>query len=222
MTTAIRVTKLGKRVRLPDSELQILSGVSFELARGETAAIVGASGSGKSTLLALMAGLDIPSEGGVDILGTALNTLDEDGRAKLRGASVGFVFQNFQLLPALNALENVMLPLELSGHPDPETASRDILGKVGLADRLGHYPRQLSGGEQQRVAIARAFVVNPAVLFADEPTGNLDTDTGRAIADLLFDLNTTRGTTLVLVTHDERLAARCQRQLRLEAGRLLP
>lgn len=222
MTTAIRVTKLGKRVRLPDSELQILSGVSFELARGQTAAIVGASGSGKSTLLALMAGLDIPSEGGVDILGTALNTLDEDGRAKLRGASVGFVFQNFQLLPALTALENVMLPLELSGHPDPETASRDILGKVGLADRLGHYPRQLSGGEQQRVAIARAFVVNPAVLFADEPTGNLDTDTGRAIADLLFDLNTTRGTTLVLVTHDERLAARCQRQLRLEAGRLLP
>lgn len=222
MTTAIRVTKLGKRVRLPDSELQILSGVSFELERGETAAIVGASGSGKSTLLALMAGLDIPSEGGVEILGTALNSLDEDGRAKLRGASVGFVFQNFQLLPALTALENVMLPLELSGHPDPETASRDILGKVGLADRLGHYPRQLSGGEQQRVAIARAFVVNPAVLFADEPTGNLDTDTGRAIADLLFDLNTTRGTTLVLVTHDERLAARCQRQLRLEAGRLLP
>jgi putative ABC transport system ATP-binding protein len=222
VTNAIRVTKLGKRVRLPDSELQILSGVSFELARGQTAAIVGASGSGKSTLLALMAGLDIPSEGGVDILGTELNTLDEDGRAKLRGASVGFVFQNFQLLPALTALENVMLPLELSGHPDPETASRDILGKVGLADRLGHYPRQLSGGEQQRVAIARAFVVNPAVLFADEPTGNLDTDTGRAIADLLFDLNTTRGTTLVLVTHDERLAARCQRQLRLEAGRLLP
>jgi putative ABC transport system ATP-binding protein len=222
VTTAIRVTKLGKRVRLPDSELQILSGVSFELARGQTAAIVGASGSGKSTLLALMAGLDTPSEGGVDILGTALNALDEDGRAKLRGASVGFVFQNFQLLPALTALENVMLPLELSGHSDPETASRDILGKVGLADRLGHYPRQLSGGEQQRVAIARAFVVNPAVLFADEPTGNLDTDTGRAIADLLFDLNATRGTTLVLVTHDERLATRCQRQLRLESGRLLP
>jgi putative ABC transport system ATP-binding protein len=222
VTTAIRVTKLGKRVRLPDSELQILSGVSFELARGQTAAIVGASGSGKSTLLALMAGLDTPSEGSVDILGTALNTLDEDGRAKLRGASVGFVFQNFQLLPALTALENVMLPLELSGHSDPETASRDILGKVGLADRLGHYPRQLSGGEQQRVAIARAFVVNPAVLFADEPTGNLDTDTGRAIADLLFDLNATRGTTLVLVTHDERLATRCQRQLRLESGRLLP
>ena len=222
MSTAIRVTKLGKRVRLPDSELQILSGVSFELARGQTAAIVGASGSGKSTLLALMAGLDIPSEGGVDILDTALNALDEDGRARLRGESVGFVFQNFQLLPALTALENVMLPLELRGHADPESASRDILGKVGLADRLNHYPRQLSGGEQQRVAIARAFVVDPSVLFADEPTGNLDTDTGRAVADLLFELNATRGTTLVLVTHDERLAARCQRQLRLEAGRLLP
>ena len=168
-----------------------------------------------------MAGLDTASEGDVDILGTALNALDEDGRAKLRGASVGFVFQNFQLLPALTALENVMLPLELNGHADPESAARDILGKVGLAERLQHYPRQLSGGEQQRVAIARAFVVNPAVLFADEPTGNLDTDTGRAIADLLFELNATRGTTLVLVTHDERLAARCQRQLRLNAGRLV-
>ena len=221
MDTAIRVTKLGKRVRLPESELCILEDVSFSLNRGETAAIIGASGSGKSTLLSLIAGLDTPSEGDVDILGTALNALDEDGRAKLRGASVGFVFQNFQLLPALTALENVMLPLELSGHADPESAARDILGKVGLAERLQHYPRQLSGGEQQRVAIARAFVVNPAVLFADEPTGNLDTDTGRAIADLLFELNATRGTTLVLVTHDERLAARCQRQLRLNAGRLV-
>ena len=221
MSTAIRVTKLGKRVRLPESELCILEDVSFSLNRGETAAIVGASGSGKSTLLSLMAGLDTPSEGGVDILGTALNALDEDGRAKLRGASVGFVFQNFQLLTALTALENVMLPLELSGHADPESAARDILGKVGLAERLQHYPRQLSGGEQQRVAIARAFVVDPAVLFADEPTGNLDTDTGRAIADLLFELNANRGTTLVLVTHDERLAARCQRQLRLNAGRLV-
>ena len=221
MDTAIRVTKLGKRVRLPESELCILEDVSFSLNRGETAAIIGASGSGKSTLLSLMAGLDTPSEGDVDILGTALNALDEDGRAKLRGASVGFVFQNFQLLPALTALENVMLPLELNGHADPESAARDILGKVGLAERLQHYPRQLSGGEQQRVAIARAFVVNPAVLFADEPTGNLDTDTGRAIADLLFELNATRGTTLVLVTHDERLAARCQRQLRLNAGRLV-
>jgi putative ABC transport system ATP-binding protein len=221
VSTAIRVTKLGKRVRLPESELCILEDVSFSLNRGETAAIIGASGSGKSTLLSLMAGLDTPSEGVVDILGTALNALDEDGRAKLRGASVGFVFQNFQLLPALTALENVMLPLELSGHADPEGAARDILDKVGLAERLQHYPRQLSGGEQQRVAIARAFVVNPAVLFADEPTGNLDTDTGRTIADLLFELNATRGTTLVLVTHDERLAARCQRQLRLNAGRLV-
>jgi putative ABC transport system ATP-binding protein len=221
VTTALSVTNLGKRVRLPESELCILQDVSFSLNRGETVAIVGASGSGKSTLLALMAGLDLPSEGGVEILGTALNGLDEDGRAKLRGASVGFVFQSFQLLPALTALENVMLPLELSGHADPETSARDILAKVGLTDRLTHYPRQLSGGEQQRVAIARAFVVNPQVLFADEPTGNLDTETGRAVADLLFELNATSGTTLVLVTHDERLAARCQRQLRLSAGRLL-
>jgi putative ABC transport system ATP-binding protein len=221
VTTALSVTNLGKRVRLPESELCILQDVSFSLNRGETVAIVGASGSGKSTLLALMAGLDLPSEGGVEILGTALNGLDEDGRAKLRGASVGFVFQSFQLLPALTALENVMLPLELSGHADPESLARDILAKVGLTDRLVHYPRQLSGGEQQRVAIARAFVVNPQVLFADEPTGNLDTETGRAVADLLFELNATSGTTLVLVTHDERLAARCQRQLRLSAGRLL-
>jgi putative ABC transport system ATP-binding protein len=221
VTTAISVTNLGKRVRLPESELCILQDVSFSLNRAETVAIVGASGSGKSTLLALMAGLDLPSEGGVEILGTALNGLDEDGRAKLRGASVGFVFQSFQLLPALTALENVMLPLELSGHADPESSARDILAKVGLTDRLAHYPRQLSGGEQQRVAIARAFVVNPQVLFADEPTGNLDTETGRAVADLLFELNATSGTTLVLVTHDERLAARCQRQLRLSAGRLL-
>jgi putative ABC transport system ATP-binding protein len=221
VTTALSVTNLGKRVRLPESELCILQDVSFTLNRGETVAIVGASGSGKSTLLALMAGLDLPSDGGVEILGVALNGLDEDGRAKLRGASVGFVFQSFQLLPALTALENVMLPLELSGHADPESSARDILGKVGLSDRLSHYPRQLSGGEQQRVAIARAFVVNPQVLFADEPTGNLDTETGRAVADLLFELNATSGTTLVLVTHDERLAARCQRQLRLSAGRLL-
>ena len=213
MDTAIRVTKLGKRVRLPESELCILEDVSFSLNRGETAAIIGASGSGKSTLLSLMAGLDTPSEGDVDILGTALNALDEDGRAKLRGASVGFVFQNFQLLPALTALENVMLPLELSGHADPETTARDILGKVGLAERLQHYPRQLSGGEQQRVAIARAFVVNPAVLFADEPTGNLDTDTGRAIADLLFELNATRGTTLVLVTHDRYVLDQVTRRI---------
>jgi len=222
VSNAINVANLGKTVRLPGSELRILDDVSFSIAKGQTLAIVGASGSGKSTLLALMAGLDTPSEGHVDILGTDLNALDEDGRARLRGEKVGFVFQSFQLLPALSALENVMLPLELRGDADPETAARAILERVGLAERLHHYPRQLSGGEQQRVAIARAFVVQPAVLFADEPTGNLDTETGRAIVDLLFELNRNSGTTLVVVTHDERLAARCSNILRLAAGRLLP
>ena len=222
MSNAINVANLGKTVRLPGSELRILDDVSFSIAKGQTLAIVGASGSGKSTLLALMAGLDTPSEGHVDILGTDLNALDEDGRARLRGEKVGFVFQSFQLLPALSALENVMLPLELRGDADPETAARAILERVGLAERLHHYPRQLSGGEQQRVAIARAFVVQPAVLFADEPTGNLDTETGRAIVDLLFELNRNSGTTLVVVTHDERLAARCSNILHLAAGRLLP
>ena len=222
MSNAINVANLGKTVRLPGSELRILDDVSFSIAKGQTLAIVGASGSGKSTLLALMAGLDTPSEGHVDILGTDLNALDEDGRARLRGEKVGFVFQSFQLLPALSALENVMLPLELRGDADPETAARAILERVGLGERLHHYPRQLSGGEQQRVAIARAFVVQPAVLFADEPTGNLDTETGRAIVDLLFELNRNSGTTLVVVTHDERLAARCSNILRLAAGRLLP
>ena len=222
MSNAINVANLGKTVRLPGSELRILDDVSFSIAMGQTLAIAGASGSGKSTLLALMAGLDTPSEGHVDILGTDLNALDEDGRAKLRGEKIGFVFQSFQLLPALSALENVMLPLELRGDTDPETAARTILERVGLGERLHHYPRQLSGGEQQRVAIARAFVVQPAVLFADEPTGNLDTETGRAIVDLLFELNRNSGTTLVVVTHDERLAARCANILRLAAGRLLP
>ena len=222
VSNAINVANLGKTVRLPGSELRILDDVSFSIAKGQTLAIVGASGSGKSTLLALMAGLDTPSEGHVDILGTDLNALDEDGRARLRGEKVGFVFQSFQLLPALSALENVMLPLELRGDADPETAARAILERVGLGERLHHYPRQLSGGEQQRVAIARAFVVQPAVLFADEPTGNLDTETGRAIVDLLFELNRNSGTTLVVVTHDERLAARCSNILRLAAGRLLP
>jgi putative ABC transport system ATP-binding protein len=222
VSNAINVANLGKTVRLPGSELRILDDVSFSIAMGQTLAIVGASGSGKSTLLALMAGLDTPSEGHVDILGTDLNALDEDGRAKLRGEKIGFVFQSFQLLPALSALENVMLPLELRGDADPETAARAILERVGLGERLHHYPRQLSGGEQQRVAIARAFVVQPAVLFADEPTGNLDTETGRAIVDLLFELNRNSGTTLVVVTHDERLAARCANVLRLAAGRLLP
>lgn len=221
MANAINVTNLGKVVRLPASELRILQDVSFQIDQGQTLAIVGASGSGKSTLLSLMAGLDTPSEGHVEILEVNLSSLDEDGRAKLRGDKVGFVFQSFQLLPALTAIENVMLPLELRGDANPEAAARDILKRVGLGERLQHYPRQLSGGEQQRVAIARAFVVKPAVLFADEPTGNLDTETGRAIVDLLFELNQNSGTTLVVVTHDEKLAARCSKILRLAEGRLL-
>ena len=218
---ALRAEGLGKRVPLPSGELTILDGVGFTIAKGEAVAIVGASGSGKSTLLSLLAGLDVPSDGSVKLDGAALSSLDEDGRAKVRGEKVGFVFQSFQLLPSLTALENVMLPLELRGDDDAEGPARAILDQVGLAERLGHYPRQLSGGEQQRVALARAFVTRPAVLFADEPTGNLDTQTGQAIVDLLFALNRESGTTLVLVTHDERLAARCDRILRLAAGRLV-
>jgi putative ABC transport system ATP-binding protein len=218
---AIEAIDLGKRVALPAGELTILQGVSFTVNAGEAAAIVGASGSGKSTLLSLLAGLDRPSEGDVRLAGVPLSTLDEDGRAKLRGARVGFVFQSFQLLPALTALENAMLPLELRGERRPEVAARAILERVGLGERLDHYPRQLSGGEQQRVALARAFVTRPEVLFADEPTGNLDTTTGDAVIDLLFELNRDSGTTLVLVTHDEHLATRCTRTLRLDHGRLV-
>ena len=218
---ALRAESLGKRVPLPSGQLTILDGVGFTIAKGEAVAIVGASGSGKSTLLSLLAGLDTPSEGSVTLDGAPLSALDEDGRAKVRGEKVGFVFQSFQLLPSLTALENVMLPLELRGDDDAEGPARAILAQVGLAERLGHYPRQLSGGEQQRVALARAFVTRPAVLFADEPTGNLDTTTGQAIVDLLFDLNRVAGTTLVLVNHDERLAARCGRILRLDSGRLV-
>jgi putative ABC transport system ATP-binding protein len=211
---------LGKRVRLPDHELTILEDIGFHIASGEAVAIVGASGSGKSTLLSLLAGLDVPSTGKVSLGDVQLSALDEDGRAKLRGERIGFVFQSFQLLPALTALENVMLPLELRGDRDAQSPARQILARVGLAERLDHYPRQLSGGEQQRVALARAFVTRPSLLFADEPTGNLDTETGRAIIDLLFELNAQQGTTLVLVTHDEQLASRCKRSLRLVAGRL--
>ena len=218
---ALQVAGLGKRVPLPSGELTILDGVGFSIARGDTVAIVGASGSGKSTLLALMAGLDTPSSGTVVLDGEAMSSLDEDGRARVRGEKVGFVFQSFQLLPSLTALENVMLPLELRGDADAETPARAILEKVGLGARLGHYPRQLSGGEQQRVALARAFVTRPSLLFADEPTGNLDTHTGQAIIELLFDLNAEAGTTLVLVTHDEHLAVRCGRTLRLDGGRLV-
>ncbi|WP_305067738.1 MULTISPECIES: ABC transporter ATP-binding protein [unclassified Luteimonas] len=206
---------------LPAGELVILDGVGFEIAAGDSVAIVGASGSGKSTLLSLLAGLDTPSSGDVRVDGAPLSTLDEDGRAKVRGAKVGFVFQNFQLLPSLTALENVMLPLELRGDGDVEGPAREILVRVGLGERLGHYPRQLSGGEQQRVAVARAFVTRPSLLFADEPTGNLDTRTGQAIIELLFALNADLGTTLVLVTHDEHLAQRCRRTLRLDSGRLV-
>ena len=218
---ALQVSALGKRVPLPSGELTILKGVGFEIGQGDTVAIVGASGSGKSTLLSLLAGLDSPSDGSVVLDGDALSTLDEDGRARVRGAKVGFVFQSFQLLPSLTALENVMLPLELRGDADVEGPAMQILRKVGLGERLAHYPRQLSGGEQQRVALARAFVTRPSLLFADEPTGNLDTHTGQAIIELLFALNAEAGTTLVLVTHDEHLAARCGRILRLDSGTLV-
>jgi putative ABC transport system ATP-binding protein len=216
----LHVDGLGKQVALPSGPLTILADVGFSIAAGEAFAIVGASGSGKSTLLSLLAGLDVPSSGRVHLGGQDLGALDEDGRAALRAEKVGFVFQNFQLLPALTALENVMLPLELRGDRDAEAPARRVLEQVGLGERTMHYPRQLSGGEQQRVAIARAFVTRPALLFADEPTGNLDTTTGQQIIELLFRLNAEAGTTLVLVTHDERLAARCGRQLRLAGGRV--
>lgn len=218
---ALNVAGLGKRVMLPSGELVILDGIDFSIAAGDTVAIVGASGSGKSTLLSLMAGLDVPSSGSVTLDGRPLSALDEDGRARVRSEKVGFVFQSFQLLPSLTALENVMLPLELRGDADAQTPAQAILAKVGLAERLNHYPRQLSGGEQQRVALARAFVTRPSLLFADEPTGNLDTHTGQAIIELLFEMNADAGTTLVLVTHDEHLASRCGRLLRLDSGRLV-
>jgi len=200
--------------------LAILSDVSLAIARGESVAIMGSSGAGKSTLLALLAGLDEPTAGRVQLAGNELTALDEDGRAAVRARHVGFVFQSFHLLPSLTALENVMLPLELAGRADARGAAREVLARVGLSERTGHYPRQLSGGEQQRVAIARAFVTRPDILFADEPTGNLDATTGERIMDLLFELNAASGTTLVLVTHDRELASRCGRVIRLEAGRI--
>lgn len=215
------VENLGKQVSSPEGTLTILADVSFQVEAGETVAVIGASGSGKSTLLGLLAGLDVPSTGSVRIAGRDLNTLNEDGRAQLRAELVGFVFQSFHLLPALTALENVMLPLELAGVPGARERARSILGEVGLGERVDHYPNQLSGGEQQRVAIARAFATEPKILFADEPTGSLDTRTGEKIIDLLFDLNARRGTTLILVTHDERLAERCRHRLMLDAGRLM-
>jgi putative ABC transport system ATP-binding protein len=203
-----------------DSELVILRDIDLEITRGEALAVLGASGSGKSTLLGILAGLDTPTAGKVLVDGIDLFALSEDGRAQLRGRLIGFVFQSFQLLPALSALENAMLPLELAGRPDAEAAAREMLGRVGLAERVHHYPKHLSGGEQQRVALARAFVVRPQLLLADEPTGSLDAQSGAEVIQLLFAMNREYGTTLVMVTHDEILAARCGRSVRLAGGRL--
>jgi len=219
-TMVIEVSGLGKTVDNGGSPLTILQDISFSVMPGETVAIVGASGSGKSTLLGLLAGLDVPSAGEVRLDGVSLDTLDEDRRAVLRARLLGFVFQSFQLLPALTALENVMLPLELAAVSDPATLARQWLEQVGLGHRLRHYPKHLSGGEQQRVALARAFSPNPRLVLADEPTGNLDPATGHQIIELMFDLNARQGTTLILVTHDEEIAARCARVLRIDAGRL--
>jgi putative ABC transport system ATP-binding protein len=216
----IKTSQLIKRVSTAESELEILRGIDLEIKRGESAAIVGASGSGKSTLLGLLAGLDAPSSGEITLDGTNIVNLDEDERATVRSEKVGFVFQNFQLLPALTALENVMLPLELAGVDGAREKSEEFLSRVGLAERFHHYPRTLSGGEQQRVAIARAFASQPLILFADEPTGNLDTTTGATVVELLFGLNKEEGTTLVLVTHDNTLADRCQRKFTMTAGHL--
>ena len=213
---------LVKEVLIQDKPLTILSAVSLSIQPGESLAIVGASGSGKSTLLGLLAGLDEATSGDIELCGHSLSMLDEDGRAAVRGDNVGFVFQSFQLLPNLTALENVLLPLEITGESIDHQQVKTLMARVGLSDRLNHYPSQLSGGEQQRVAIARAFVTSPAVLFADEPTGNLDTVTGANIIDLLFELNHSNNTTLVMVTHDQHLAQRCDRHIQLEAGSLLP
>jgi putative ABC transport system ATP-binding protein len=220
-TVVLAAEGLGKQVSSPEGTLAILADVTLSIRRGETVAIIGASGAGKSTLLALLAGLDEPTAGRALLAGNDLTQLDEDGRAAVRAGHVGFVFQSFHLVPSLTALENVMLPLELAGRRDAREAAQEVLAGVGLAARVGHYPRQLSGGEQQRVAIARAFVGKPDVLFADEPTGNLDAATGEKIIDLLFGLNKATQTTLVLVTHDRQLAARCDRIIQLEAGRVV-
>jgi putative ABC transport system ATP-binding protein len=219
-TPRVAAQNLTKRVPSPEGELTILEDVTLSIAAGEAVAVVGASGSGKSTLLGLLAGLDAPTEGRVLLDGVDLAGLDEDGRARLRAGRVGFVFQSFQLLPSLTALENVLLPLELAGVADAAARAREEIARVGLEARRGHYPNQLSGGEQQRVAIARAFAARPKILFADEPTGNLDQATGERVIELLFALNREHDATLVLVTHDEALARRCGRRLRLDAGRL--
>jgi putative ABC transport system ATP-binding protein len=210
---------LGKQVSSPEGSLTILDDINMDVRAGEAVALVGPSGAGKTTLLALLAGLDRPTSGSVRLCDEELNEMDEDGRARVRGEHVGFVFQSFHLVPSLTALENVMLPLELAGDPSAAKRAREALVSVGLAERTTHYPKQLSGGEKQRVAIARAFVAGPAVLFADEPTGNLDAASGDRVANLLFDLNKQSSTTLVLVTHDRELAARCDRIIELDAGR---
>jgi len=219
--TVLKAESVTKKVSSPEGTLTILAEVDLQIAAGETVAIVGASGAGKSTLLALLAGLDEPSAGRVWLNGAELTALDEDGRAAVRARHVGFVFQSFHLVPSLTAIENVMLPLELAGLPNARQAAAEVLAQVNLTPRREHYPRQLSGGEQQRVAIARAFVTRPALLFADEPTGNLDSVTGERIIDLLFDLNRAAQTTLVVVTHDEAIARRCGRIIKIEAGRLV-
>jgi putative ABC transport system ATP-binding protein len=219
--TVLSAQKISKQVSSPEGTLTILSDVSFDVRSGESVAVVGPSGAGKSTLLALLAGLDLPTTGHVSLNGTNLGELDEDGRAGIRAESVGFVFQSFHLVPSLNALENVMLPLELAGNKDARKISLKIIDEVGLRDRWSHYPAQLSGGEKQRVAIARAFATEPAVLFADEPTGNLDARTGATIMELMFELNRSSSTTLMLVTHDTTLAARCDRILSLDVGKLV-
>ena len=217
----LRADKVSKSVDGPDGRLTILDGVSLSLERGASLAIVGASGSGKTTLLGLLAGLDTPTTGGVFLSGERLDTLDEEDRARRRRKQVGFVFQSFHLLPALNAIENVMLPLELDGADDARELAKKALAEVGLGQRLHHYPHQLSGGEQQRVALARAFVHSPGLLFADEPTGNLDQRTGAQVIDLLFGLNKEHGTTLVLVSHDQRLADRCESSISLREGKII-
>src|SRR3984957_10299064 len=219
--SVLKAENLSKQVSSPEGALTIVQDVSLDIGAGESVAVVGSSGAGKSTLLALLAGLDLPTSGRVLLEGTDLTRLDEDGRARLRAQRVGFVFQSFHLIPALTALENVMLPLELAGRRDARSAALETLARVGLQSRTGHYPRQLSGGEQQRVALARAFVTRPAVLFADEPTGTLDTASGSRIGELLFELNEHSHTTLVLVTHDRTLASRCARVVTMEAGRVV-
>lgn len=217
----IRARNVSKQVQVADATLNILKDTSLEISAGQSVAIIGPSGSGKSTLLGLLAGLDEPSSGDIWLAGEHLNALDEDGRAALRARQVGFVFQSFQLLPGLTALENVMMPLELRGERKAADLAREYLSKVGLSHRFDHYPRQLSGGEQQRVALARAFAPQPAILFADEPTGNLDAATGASVNDLLFSLNRESSTTLVLVTHEPILAQRCERRVTLEAGEIV-